>query len=83
MADPRDSGPATWSHGHDGANRRSARRGARTRHSRNLGEDLIGLYLYGSFVAGGFEPDASDIDMLAVLTREAAQAFIAQVAAEV
>ena len=35
-----------------------------------LGEDLLGLYLYGSIVAGGFEPDASDIDLLAVLARE-------------
>ncbi len=35
-----------------------------------LGADLLGLYLYGSIVTGDFEPDASDIDLLAVLARE-------------
>lgn len=33
-----------------------------------LGERLLGLYLYGSLTNGGFEPELSDIDMLAVLT---------------
>ncbi len=32
-----------------------------------LGERLLGLYLYGSLVNGGFEPELSDIDLLAVL----------------
>jgi hypothetical protein len=31
-----------------------------------LGADLIGLYLYGSAVAGGFDEDVSDIDLIAV-----------------
>jgi predicted nucleotidyltransferase len=33
-----------------------------------LGEELVGLYAYGSAVVGGFEQGASDIDLLAVLT---------------
>ena len=32
-----------------------------------LGDKLVGCYLYGSLVAGDFDPDASDIDLLAVL----------------
>src|SRR5690242_10803685 len=31
-----------------------------------LGPRLEGLYLYGSLVAGDFDPDISDIDLLAV-----------------
>ena len=31
------------------------------------GDELIGLYLYGSLVTGHFEPDVSDIDLIAVL----------------
>jgi hypothetical protein len=31
-----------------------------------LGEDLLGLYLYGSAVSGGFEPGVSDVDLVAV-----------------
>ena len=27
-----------------------------------IGDDLLGLYLYGSAVTGGFDPGASDID---------------------
>ena len=34
-----------------------------------LGEDLIGLYLYGSLAAGCFNPERSDIDLLAVTRR--------------
>jgi hypothetical protein len=35
-----------------------------------LGEKLVGLYLYGSLVWGGFEPETSDIDLLAALATE-------------
>src|SRR5689334_20391328 len=31
-----------------------------------LGEDLSGLYLYGSAASGGFEPGVSDVDLVAV-----------------
>jgi hypothetical protein len=31
-----------------------------------LGQRLLGLYLYGSLVAGGFTPGVSDVDLLAV-----------------
>jgi hypothetical protein len=31
-----------------------------------LGEDLVGLYLYGSAVSGGFDNGASDLDLVAV-----------------
>lgn len=35
-----------------------------------LGEKLVGLYLYGSLVTGDFDPDISDIDLLAALTND-------------
>ena len=35
-----------------------------------LGDKLIGLYLYGSFVWGDFDHDVSDIDLLAVLASD-------------
>ena len=31
-----------------------------------LGDELVGLYLYGSAVSGGFDTDVSDLDLLAV-----------------
>jgi hypothetical protein len=31
-----------------------------------LGEQLVGVYLYGSLAAGGFEPGRSDVDVLVV-----------------
>jgi predicted nucleotidyltransferase len=37
----------------------------RLRLLRRFGEELIGLYLYGSLVLGDFDPDRSDIDLLA------------------
>jgi hypothetical protein len=37
---------------------------------RTLGAQLLGLYLYGSSATGDFEPDVSDIDLIAVLTDE-------------
>jgi hypothetical protein len=36
-----------------------------------LGRDLVGVYLYGSAVSGGFDPDASDLDLVIVLERDA------------
>jgi predicted nucleotidyltransferase len=36
-----------------------------------LGDDLVGLYLYGSAVSGGFDPGVSDIDLVAVTSPEA------------
>lgn len=35
-----------------------------------LGDDLLGLYLYGSAVTGGFDPAVSDIDLVAVTARQ-------------
>jgi hypothetical protein len=35
-----------------------------------LGNDLVGLYLYGSAVSGGFDPGVSDIDLVAVTSPE-------------
>jgi predicted nucleotidyltransferase len=35
-----------------------------------LGDDLVGLYLYGSSVSGGFDPGVSDIDLVAVTSPE-------------
>jgi len=37
-----------------------------------LAGELVGLYLYGSVVSGGFDPGVSDIDLVAVTTRDAA-----------
>jgi predicted nucleotidyltransferase len=34
-----------------------------------LGEALVGVYLHGSIVLGGFNPDLSDLDVLAVARR--------------
>jgi hypothetical protein len=38
-----------------------------------LGDDLLGLYLYGSYVTGGFDPGVSDLDLLAVTEPEVEQ----------
>ncbi|HEX7949110.1 MAG TPA: aminoglycoside adenylyltransferase domain-containing protein [Candidatus Limnocylindrales bacterium] len=35
-----------------------------------LGDDLTGLYVYGSAVIGGFDPGVSDIDLIAVTSPE-------------
>ena len=35
-----------------------------------LGEQLVGLYLTGSLTYGDFDPGSSDIDFLAVLSKE-------------
>lgn len=36
-----------------------------------LGGDLVAAYLYGSYVSGGFDPDVSDLDLVAVTSSEA------------
>ena len=36
-----------------------------------LGDDLVGIYLYGSYVSGGFDPSVSDLDLVAITSREA------------
>jgi hypothetical protein len=41
--------------------------------SAGLGEGLVGLYLYGSSVSGGFEAEISDIDLLAVTSRDVSE----------
>jgi predicted nucleotidyltransferase len=33
-----------------------------------LGDDLVGVYLYGSYVSGGFDSEVSDLDMVAVIS---------------
>jgi predicted nucleotidyltransferase len=35
-----------------------------------LGGDLVGIYLYGSSVSGGFDPGVSDLDLVAVTSPE-------------
>ena len=35
-----------------------------------LADRLIGIYLYGSLVSGDFDPDVSDLDLVAVMTRD-------------
>jgi hypothetical protein len=32
-----------------------------------LGADLVGIYVYGSYVSGGFDPGVSDLDLVAVV----------------
>jgi len=43
-----------------------------------LGEDLVGLYVYGSYVSGGFDPVASDLDLVAVLASEVGDGHVAR-----
>ena len=35
-----------------------------------LRDDLVGIYLYGSYVSGGFDPGISDLDLVAVTSAE-------------
>lgn len=35
-----------------------------------LGDDLVAIYLYGSYVSGGFSPDVSDLDLVVVTEPE-------------
>jgi hypothetical protein len=37
---------------------------------RILGQNLVGLYLYGSLVTGDFDPEISDVDLLAVVSSD-------------
>jgi hypothetical protein len=39
-----------------------------------LGEKLVGLYLYGSLVWGDYDPDTSDVDLLAALASDLSEA---------
>ena len=41
-----------------------------------LGDDLVGLYLYGSAVAGGFDVGVSDLDLAAVCTSEVGDLYL-------
>ena len=34
-----------------------------------LGPELVGVYLYGSVISGGFDPETSDLDLLVVTAR--------------
>lgn len=40
------------------------------------GSSLVGLYLHGSLVAGGFDEDLSDIDLVAVLSDDPSDELI-------
>ncbi len=40
------------------------------RHQSILGTKLVGFYLYGSLVIGDFDPDISDIDLVAALSSD-------------
>ena len=42
-----------------------------------LGTKVLGIYLYGSAVSGGFDPRISDLDLLAVLASDPAPADLA------
>src|SRR5688500_4744797 len=42
-----------------------------------LGDKLAGVYLYGSLVLGDFDPDISDIDLLAAITDDLTDAEFA------
>lgn len=37
-----------------------------------LRADLVGIYLYGSYVSGGFDPGVSDLDLVAVVAPQVA-----------
>jgi hypothetical protein len=43
-----------------------------------VGDELVGLYLYGSVVTGGFDPEASDIDLVAVTKTDASSLNISR-----
>jgi predicted nucleotidyltransferase len=46
-----------------------------------LGDDLLGIYLYGSSVSGGFDPGISDLDLVAVRSAENTAIDLAGIAA--
>jgi hypothetical protein len=43
------------------------------------GDDLVGLYVYGSYVSGGFDPDSSDLDLVAVLDSPVGDDLVARI----
>ena len=51
-----------------------------TRISRALGENLLGLYVFGSLVNGDFDEAVSDLDLVAVTSRDLAAAAIESLA---
>jgi hypothetical protein len=46
-----------------------------------LDRRLVGLYVYGSLATGSFEPDVSDVDLIAVVTDEPDEASLAELTA--
>jgi predicted nucleotidyltransferase len=42
-----------------------------------LGDQLVGVYLYGSYVSGGFDPGISDLDLVAVTSEDAERTDLA------
>ncbi len=46
-----------------------------------LGDQFVGLYLYGSLSSGGFNPQSSDIDFLVVTARDLPSAMVDKLAA--
>lgn len=49
--------------------------------TRVLGDQLAGVYLYGSFVQGGFDPHISDLDLLAATERDVDDVTLARLLA--
>ena len=46
-----------------------------------VGPDLVGLYVTGSYVAGGFDPAVSDLDLIAVTRDDAADLDLGRIRA--
>jgi hypothetical protein len=46
----------------------------------SMGPSLVGLYVYGSLATGDFEPDVSDIDLIAVVREEPDEALLGRLA---
>ena len=44
-----------------------------------LGDDLVGVYLYGSAITGGFDPESSDLDLVIVTAADVATIDLARV----
>ena len=45
-----------------------------------IGPSLVGLYVYGSLATGDFEPDVSDIDLIAVVREQPDEALLGRLA---
>ena len=43
-----------------------------------IGPSLVGLFVYGSFATGDFEPDVSDLDLIAALTEVPDEQLVSQ-----